>query len=540
MSRKNSSRKPSSVTAATKTKTKKALNQPATKKVSAALLLQERAARSGSRATSGSSRTALQKTAAPLNTSSSTLPDRPRIRKKQKTIISDEEEEENEEEDEEEVEEDRDKAGERDGDGDGDNNRDQEDEGEEGRHGEHDDYEEEEQQHTSRHPRAKQTDVAYTAEGFAVLQQQIYAQRNKIATLRERNATLKQDATLSRKRKSRGNGDLSAEDTEVDIPTRDVETALSPKLNKEILRLGKYYCANYSMWVPVNVWDIVNDDGSESDGEDDLEDEHAQELRTWAHEIACEIQRVVPKNLRKYFENPLFGSRFLKGMRELRSDIAHKIPKNARHIFDIANVDFLDKKLRRDMPEVQALLNENAFLYAVGMTSKPKAFLRHPCIIKTLTLMLWGEGALVTGARRSTRTKATNGQLWEVETVTPALLAFSATIVFFVLSSEPEFAEHTGTTDFRRFYLKQQEALQVLEESTPRIYRKLMKYFDDGLFEGGADKATVAPSHEVAMDDIMAAMRAAKDDEDESENEDEDEEGDVGGKSGVDGAEGDN
>lgn len=67
-----------------------------------------------------------------------------------------------------------------------------------------------------------------------------------------------------------------------------------------------------------------------------------------------------------------------------------------------------------------------------------------------------------------------------------------------------------------------------------------MKYFDDGLFEGGADKATVAPSHEVAMDDIMAAMRAAKDDEDESENEDEDEEGDVGGKSGVDGAEGDN
>lgn len=152
MSRKNSSRKPSSVTAATKTKTKKALNQPATKKVSAALLLQERAARSGSRATSGSSRTALQKTAAPLNTSSSTLPDRPRIRKKQKTIISDEEEEENEEEDEEEVEEDRDKAGERDGDGDGDNNRDQEDEAEEGRHGEHDDYEEEEQQHTVRDP----------------------------------------------------------------------------------------------------------------------------------------------------------------------------------------------------------------------------------------------------------------------------------------------------------------------------------------------------------------------------------------------------
>lgn len=75
-------------------------------------------------------------------------------------------------------------------------------------------------------------------------------------------------------------------------------------------------------------------------------------------------------------------TQFLKGMRELRSDIAHKIPKNARHIFDIANVDFLDKKLRRDMPEVQALLNENAFLYAVGMTSKPKAFLRHPCIIK--------------------------------------------------------------------------------------------------------------------------------------------------------------
>lgn len=54
--------------------------------------------------------------------------------------------------------------------------------------------------------------------------------------------------------------------------------------------------------------------------------------------------------------------------------------------------------------------------------------------------MLWGEGALVTGARRSTRTKATNGQLWEVETVTPALLAFSATIVSVVYMPSESFA----------------------------------------------------------------------------------------------------
>ena len=67
-------------------------------------------------------------------------------------------------------------------------------------------------------------------------------------------------------------------------------------------------------------------------------------------------------------------------MRDLRSDMVYKLQKQARLIFGILDLRFCDKKSRQDIPEVQALLKDNAFLY--DPPGNVKGLMRHPCILK--------------------------------------------------------------------------------------------------------------------------------------------------------------
>ncbi|KAH9934363.1 uncharacterized protein B0H18DRAFT_981377 [Fomitopsis serialis] len=183
--------------------------------------------------------------------------------------------------------------------------------------------------------------------------------------------------------------------------------------------------------------DEDEDESSEEsglDGDDDIGDEErAQRQETLAERKADarKIWRSTPAELRVHMREQWFATQWKLGMRQARSLAVLNVADNARGVFDIMDKDFEDKGTRVNLPEVQALYKEKQFLYS-GAPGKADGHLWHPCIVNACVQILNGKKALH-AAKKNTKTRSTNAQLWGMDGLNHAAIAFGATCVRFNL-----------------------------------------------------------------------------------------------------------
>ncbi|KAG8690520.1 hypothetical protein FRC08_010502 [Ceratobasidium sp. 394] len=192
-----------------------------------------------------------------------------------------------------------------------------------------------------------------------------------------------------------------------------------------------------------------------------------------------EILYHMPPGSGKYWFKHWFQDSFREGYRKIRGDIVFHIAKNHSLIFGIDNPRFRDKSVRRTLPEVIELRNTFQYQCFANLPgrSNPATVFRHECVVKTVRYIYSGESAIATG-ERSKKARNAHSQLWHMNEVPPAVIAFAVTAIDFVLSGEGSFEKSSTRSDYLYFFKGRLEMLDALKTDHPRVFEDLIDHFN--------------------------------------------------------------
>ncbi|KAG8707908.1 hypothetical protein FRC08_000224 [Ceratobasidium sp. 394] len=195
-------------------------------------------------------------------------------------------------------------------------------------------------------------------------------------------------------------------------------------------------------------------------------------------EMAREMIFHLPKSPGKAWLEEWFLDSLRLGARKQRGDLAHSIVEDYEKIFDIHDPRFEDRATRREIPEVQDLLD--TFMHT-NADDPLDTFFRHTSIVRVLRLLLNRPSAIRAG-RRSAKARKPHASMWHIKSITPSLLAFAATMIRFVLSGEPSFEEASGPTNYTKWYRNHLRLIKSLYIVHPCDFDQLIDDYNHEVF----------------------------------------------------------
>ncbi|KAL1725192.1 hypothetical protein EV714DRAFT_256069 [Schizophyllum commune] len=281
------------------------------------------------------------------------------------------------------------------------------------------------------------------------------------------------------------------DDVELEPPSKK---ARSDKGNEEAaLHAGKLVTLKYMMWTPRRALAYLPGASKEpvSDGEadDEIEEEVDEEIKT----AAATIVSCVPGHVRPALAQSAVVAKIRVGQRQMRSQAVEVVQSIAHDVFDVSSTDFptlqfKNKEKRALLPMVQTLLKDNRFLYdrePKTITDRLEGYMRHACILRILRVILRGKSAVASGeAAKKARTPYAD--LLGIKEVTFPMIAFAATIAYFVLSCQPELtAKGSKDYKFNNFYQAQVRKLNSAHQRSGASKRRteaLLLLFNRDIF----------------------------------------------------------
>ncbi|KAL1742736.1 hypothetical protein HDZ31DRAFT_75306 [Schizophyllum fasciatum] len=301
----------------------------------------------------------------------------------------------------------------------------------------------------------------------------------------------------------------------VEVKLRDIESALDERKhgdgpspakaqavsNEQLkseeaiaLHLGKYVTLRYKMWTAERVLDWLplqkyaqEKDSEEEDGEDE-EGDIAEDVSEEVKADALFIVSCAPEDFRPALRKSSVKSQVVSGQRSMRSSSVNNIINAPQDIFGGSSEDypsFKKKPFRATLPKVQALLQDDQFLYDGAATNLSEGYMRNPCILNILRSILFGSTAASLG-ERATRARRPYAKILGITDVNIPMLAFAATVAYFVLSGQSELTKD-GNDDyaFKAFYDEHIRKLTRMGKSSPLSKRRLdelLSFYNQRLF----------------------------------------------------------
>ncbi|KAL1725072.1 hypothetical protein EV714DRAFT_277858 [Schizophyllum commune] len=332
--------------------------------------------------------------------------------------------------------------------------------------------------------RGMQATIERQAQAIDDLQRQVAEQDN------ERRKTLGELKNLQDKTRSYSDrSDDSDSDTE--RPPRKRQNKSAGTEDKTALHAAKKVTLCHQMWTEPAAIELLAP--AQPQDADDYADEigNATNVDEKAMRDAELIKSVCPPHVVQRLNFAEVRRQIKEGQRTMRTATVDAVLRRAQDVFDVSSTDFPSKQFenkaqRAKLPKIQELLNERRFLYDRDLKTpadRLAGFMRGVCIIRILRIALYGQASVLSG-KPALKARATNAKLMCVREVTLPMLAFAATIAYFVLSAASELSE-AGSNDheFGRFYRDQLENLEdsrtASATSKQRIERLLADYNRD-------------------------------------------------------------
>ncbi|KAH9850406.1 hypothetical protein C2E23DRAFT_887310 [Lenzites betulinus] len=331
----------------------------------------------------------------------------------------------------------------------------------------------------------------------------------RIRQLEIQNAQAKQDARQKRSTKGKGAASRTSQDRS---EGSNIDKELAP-LEDTIKRYGRKYSACCRPWPPPDqVWEFsARPDVNPQDPQERYPSTGTAEQKSDAlvSAYAAELYDLLPSLLRPHLSNRWFIREFKHSIRDQKSKA-------------LANARVLRKKIFTDLPELTMRLFEDMEGNAQAISTDPiltkwrsvpediyppiifpkekggqmKYIFRCAAIANFTRVTLLGKGALPKNGKFRPRSN-TSAKQWDVNTVSPGMIAFAAVAVRYLISLEADF-DHVGATsgvNYEYLFDQYTKLLWVSWES-PRIVQT-RAWLDEQVFKGltNAPTPAAAPSN---------------------------------------------
>lgn len=367
------------------------------------------------------------------------------------------------------------------------------------------------------------------------LHKTIREQAEAIDHLQREVAQMSQDqrrtlSDLKNLQAKRDNKDSESESEEA--PPRKRKNTEPSKDNKTAIHIGKKITLCFQMWTEPAALELLTPASDDDDSNVDEEDENntdSTNVDEQARRDAELIKSVCPSNIISQLNYAQTRRQIKEGQRTMRTATVDAVLGVATAVFDVDSQDFPalefgDKKKRITLAKVQELLKNKLFLYDNPPTSarvRLDGYMRGPCILRILRVALYGKSSVLTG-RPASKARATNGRLMCVREVTLPMLAFAATIAYFVLTSASELSEAgSDECQFGRFYRDQLRKLENSKKTATGRARigRLVGDFNKDLFpaEGATEEMDEEAQDMQVFEDALAEEAALEEEEREAE-----------------------
>ncbi|KAL1689775.1 hypothetical protein GGG16DRAFT_114767 [Schizophyllum commune] len=279
-------------------------------------------------------------------------------------------------------------------------------------------------------------------------------------------------------------------------PAKKAQAVASDQLKAEesmALHLGKFVAFRHKMWtvdqtlnwLPLRKYGKDDNEGTGDSTED--EESIAEDISEEVKTDAALVVSCAAEDFRPSLRKASVKSQIIAGQRGMRSSAVTNVINAPQDIFGGSSMDYPDFKKpdRANLDKVKALIRDDKFLYDDTASSALDGYMRHPCILKILRSILFGSTAASLG-ERTARARRPNAKLLGISDVNVPMLAFAATIAYFVLSGQPELTkEGSGNFAFGKFYDEHIRKLTRMEKTSPvskeRLHN-LLNYYNRSLF----------------------------------------------------------
>ncbi|KAL1700590.1 hypothetical protein EV121DRAFT_272976 [Schizophyllum commune] len=341
--------------------------------------------------------------------------------------------------------------------------------------------------------RGMQATIERQAQAIDDLQRQVAEQDN------ERRKTLGELKNLQNKTRSySGRSDDS--DSDAERPPRKRQNKSAGTEDKTALHAAKKVTLCHQMWTEPAAIELLAP--AQPQDADDNADEigNATNVDEKAMRDAELIKSVCPPHILQRLNFAEVRRQVKEGQRTMRTATVDVVLRRVQDVFDVSSADFPSKEFevkakRAKLPKVQQLLKDNRFLYDRDLKTpgdRLAGFMRGVCIkrVQILRVALYGQAAVLTG-KPAHKARATNAKLMCVREVTLPMLAFAATIAYFVLSAASELSEAgSNSYEFGRFYRDQLDNLEdsmIASATSKQRNERLLSDYNKDLFPRDGD-----------------------------------------------------
>ncbi|KAH9024193.1 hypothetical protein EDB85DRAFT_277946 [Lactarius pseudohatsudake] len=226
--------------------------------------------------------------------------------------------------------------------------------------------------------------------------------------------------------------------------------------------------------------------------------------------LIAELYKSLPKHLQKALANDnkrdKFREVFLKKLAQERANCAHSVRTHAARILKL-DTKFFEKDFdRTNAPELRKLIENPAEPDQKYPIFPPLIFPNHDVrsnypfkcdvLLAFLRITLHGPSSInSTGEATSSKKRASKSVLWGVNTATPGMIAFAATLLMYACSPDDIFSDksrgRSGIVWKERFTLYKRAII-----CSPEDYRKdLLDWYNEKLFGTVPASGTSSSSH---------------------------------------------
>ncbi|KAF8595166.1 hypothetical protein BDV93DRAFT_576224 [Ceratobasidium sp. AG-I] len=258
----------------------------------------------------------------------------------------------------------------------------------------------------------------------------------------------------------------------------------------------------------------------------------------------------LPEPLRALWTQRSFQISIMKGTRRLTAFTINYVTSHGQDVFGIPDPAFKVANTRKTLPEVQALLENQMFLFGEGVDLKSRHSIicqhgRHTTTRNLLRYILGG-GSYVMLGHRNAHAKPSRASMWGVNSINAPAIALALTMVYHVLLGRRTFWNKPGGVDYLEFYERRLERLCQQQDRSPAAFNSLIEWLNNDLFPPALPNGLDADGdidmnagENLLMDalDGWEGEEGEGDDDDEDDGDD-DEEEEEDGEEGEEGEEG--
>ncbi|KZV71294.1 hypothetical protein PENSPDRAFT_751850 [Peniophora sp. CONT] len=262
----------------------------------------------------------------------------------------------------------------------------------------------------------------------------------------------------------------------------------------EVLHLGKDAAVNLRWDPPRAAWVrlcmlLGSPDAEEFDGGDDDDETEVDPNEALIQKCAQLFYEHIPHALRSRSKRQGGSTNGLQYKRGHKSILTISI-SNARRFLPLIFEGSLGNLLLRTkpeaysrVPEIQAALSGDNFLYSGGDRALHERLLRNSCIINTLRIINNGVMSVNNDGRHDAHSRATNSELWHRTKVTDPSLCLAGSICFALLKGASRFSPVTiggdqTVVDLRQFSDDLMAQLDRIRKDLPDVYARLHRGWD--------------------------------------------------------------